>query len=113
MYKYATLNNIASLGTSRFDENFEKTEKIEEANGLIVRSAKLHDMVFFDNLLSIARAGAGVNNIPLERCTEEGIVVFNTPGANANGVKELSLPGILQEELIGLRAMQMMWILKL
>lgn len=95
MYKYATLNNIASLGTSRFDENFEKTEKIEEANGLIVRSAKLHDMVFFDNLLSIARAGAGVNNIPLERCTEEGIVVFNTPGANANGVKELVIAGML------------------
>lgn len=95
MYKYATLNNIASLGTSRFDENFEKTDKIEDANGIIVRSAKLHDMDFSNNLLSIARAGAGVNNIPLERCTEEGIVVFNTPGANANGVKELVIAGML------------------
>lgn len=95
MYKYATLNNIASLGTSKFDENFGKTDNIEEAEGIIVRSAKMHDMEFSKNLLAIARAGAGVNNIPIPRCTDEGIVVFNTPGANANGVKELVIAGML------------------
>ena len=76
MFKYAELNNISAVGTSRFDGNFEKTDKIEEAAGILVRSAKMHDMEFSDNLLAIARAGAGVNNIPLDRCAEKGIVVF-------------------------------------
>lgn len=95
MYKYATLNNISSLGLSKFDDNFEKTDLTSDAHGIVVRSANMHDMDFSKNLLSIARAGAGVNNIPLSRCTEEGIVVFNTPGANANGVKELVIAGML------------------
>ena len=95
MPKYACLNNIAEVGLQRFHPAFEKTETIDEAQGLLVRSAKLHDMEFSDNLLAIARAGAGVNNIPLDRCTEKGVVVFNTPGANANGVKELVFAGML------------------
>ncbi len=95
MPKYACMNNIAEVGLKRFHPSFTKTDKVEEAEGLLVRSAKLHDMEFSDNLLAIARAGAGVNNIPLERCAEKGIVVFNTPGANANGVKELVFAGML------------------
>lgn len=95
MHKYATLNNIASLGISRFDDNFAKTDNIDEVSGILVRSAKMHDMDFSDNLIAIARAGAGVNNIPVDKCTEEGIAVFNTPGANANGVKELVIAGML------------------
>ena len=95
MAKYACLNNIAEVGLKRFHEGFEPTEDINEAAGILVRSAKMHDMEFSDNLLAIARAGAGVNNIPLERCAEKGIVVFNTPGANANGVKELVFAGML------------------
>ncbi|MDY2959247.1 MAG: phosphoglycerate dehydrogenase [Hornefia sp.] len=103
MHKYATLNNISAQGTSRFGEGFEKTDSLEDAGGIIVRSAKMHDMVFSDNLLAIARAGAGVNNIPVKRCTEEGIVVFNTPGANANGVKELVITAMLlaSRDIIG------------
>ena len=94
-FKYATLNNIAAAGTDRFHADFEKTENIDEANGILVRSAKMHDMTFSDSLLAIARAGAGVNNIPLDVCARKGIVVFNTPGANANGVKELVIAGML------------------
>ena len=95
MFKYATLNNIAEAGLARFDENFEKTDDINEAQGILVRSAKMHDMEFSDKLLAVARAGAGVNNIPLDRLAEKGVVVFNTPGANANGVKELVIAGML------------------
>ncbi len=95
MFKYATLNNISKVGLERFNDNFEMTENIDEAQGILVRSAKMHDMQFSDNLYAIARAGAGVNNIPLERCAREGIAVFNTPGANANGVKELVIAGML------------------
>lgn len=95
VFKYACLNNIAQTGLARFTADFEQTETIDEANGLLVRSAKLHDMEFSDNLYAIARAGAGVNNIPLDRCAEKGIVVFNTPGANANAVKELVICGML------------------
>ena len=95
MFKYACLNNISSVGLEGFDANYTEVENPEEADGFLVRSAKLHDMEFSDNLLAIARAGAGVNNIPLERCAEKGIVVFNTPGANANGVKELVFAGML------------------
>lgn len=89
------LNNISSVGTDLLSDDYALTEDIENAEGILVRSAAMHDMNFSENLLAIARAGAGVNNIPLERCAEEGIVVFNTPGANANAVKELVLCGML------------------
>ncbi|MDE6662232.1 MAG: phosphoglycerate dehydrogenase [Lachnospiraceae bacterium] len=89
MFKYHCLNPISSVGIEKFSANYEKTENVEEADGILVRSAAMHDMEMPQNLLAIARAGAGVNNIPVDKCAEKGIVVFNTPGANANGVKEL------------------------
>lgn len=95
MYKYHCLNPISDRGLEQLDENYLKTENAEEADAILVRSAKMHDMEFPPSLKVIARAGAGVNNIPLERCADEGIVVFNTPGANANGVKELAIAGML------------------
>lgn len=95
MYKYNCLNPIAQVGLEKFDENYVKTEKVEEADAVLVRSASMHEMEFGANLKVIARAGAGVNNIPLDKCAEKGIVVFNTPGANANGVKELVIAGML------------------
>ena len=95
MRKIHCLNAIANVGTDIFDENYELTDNIEEADAIMVRSAAMGDMDFSENLLAIARAGAGVNNIPLERCADAGIVVFNTPGANANGVKELVICGML------------------
>ena len=86
------LNKIAAVGTSKFDSRyFTVSEDVENPDAIMVRSAVMHDMTFGDKLLAISRAGAGVNNIPLERCANDGIVVFNTPGANANGVKELAL----------------------
>lgn len=95
MFKYHCLNPIAQVGLEKFSDRYEKTEKIEEADGILVRSAAMHDMELPETLLAIARAGAGVNNIPLEKCAEKGVVVFNTPGANANGVKELVIAGML------------------
>ncbi len=95
MFKYNCLNSISSVGLNNFTDDFKMTEDFNEAEGILVRSAAMHDMEFSDNLLCIARAGAGVNNIPLDRCAEKGIVVFNTPGANANGVKELVLAGMI------------------
>ena len=95
MFKYTCLNPIASIGLEKFTDNFTKTEDIKEAQGVLVRSASMHDMEMPGQLLAIARAGAGVNNIPLEECAKKGIVVFNTPGANANGVKELVIAGML------------------
>ena len=95
MYKYHCLNPIAQVGLDGFDANYEKTDDINEAQGVLVRSASMHEMELPDQLLAVARAGAGVNNIPLEKCAEKGIVVFNTPGANANGVKELVFAGML------------------
>lgn len=95
MFKYHCLNPIAGVGLEKFDSQYVKTEQIEEADGILVRSAAMHDMELPDNLLAVARAGAGVNNIPLDKCAEKGIVVFNTPGANANGVKELVIAGML------------------
>ncbi len=89
------LNKIAKCGTDIFDENYAVAESIENPDAIMVRSAVMHDMEFGDNLKAIARAGAGVNNIPLDKCAEQGIVVFNTPGANANGVKEAALCGML------------------
>lgn len=95
MRKIHCLNAIANVGTDIFDENYKLTDNIEEADAIMVRSAAMGDMELSENLLAIARAGAGVNNIPLERCADAGIVVFNTPGANANGVKELVICGML------------------
>lgn len=95
MFKYHCLNPISQIGLGQLDENYVNTENVEEADAILVRSAKMHEMDFSENLKAIARAGAGVNNIPLERCADEGIVVFNTPGANANGVKELVIAGML------------------
>ena len=95
MIKYHCLNAIAKVGLDVFDAKYEATENMEEANVALVRSAVMHEMNFPESLLAIARAGAGVNNIPLDRCAEQGIVVFNTPGANANAVKELVLAGML------------------
>ena len=95
MFKYACLNNISEKGLDNFTAEYERTEDLHEAQGILVRSASMHDMEFSGEPLAIARAGAGVNNIPLERCAKQGIVVFNTPGANANGVKEMVLAGML------------------
>ena len=95
MYKYHCLNPIAKVGLDRFTPDYTKTNEITEADGILVRSASMHEMDLPENLLAVARAGAGVNNIPLEKCAEKGIVVFNTPGANANGVKELVIAGML------------------
>lgn len=95
MYKIATLNKISPVGLSRLTDGYTVIDSTDEANGILVRSQAMHDMEFSKDLLAIARAGAGVNNIPLERCAQEGIVVFNTPGANANAVKELVLAGML------------------
>lgn len=89
MYKYKCLNNIAKVGLANFSKDYKEAAENEAADCILVRSAKMHEMEFDKELLAIARAGAGVNNIPLDRCAEEGVVVFNTPGANANGVKEL------------------------
>ena len=94
MYKYHCLNPIADFGLNQFTETYAAVDNMEQADAVLVRSAVMHDLQFNENLKVIARAGAGVNNIPLDRCAEEGIVVFNTPGANANGVKELVLAGL-------------------
>ncbi len=89
-----TLNKIAACGTDRLGANYTLTDDIATADGVLVRSAAMHDMAMPESLLAIARAGAGVNNIPVDACSEQGIVVFNTPGANANAVKELVLAGL-------------------
>lgn len=94
-YSIGTLNNISKVGLNRLTDQYALTEDINEANGIVVRSYKMHEMDFSDNLLAIGRAGAGVNNIPLDRCADEGIVVFNTPGANSNAVKELVIAGLI------------------
>ena len=95
MKKIHCLNPIASCGTDLFAADYELTDTLAEADGVLVRSASMHEMELPEGLLAIGRAGAGVNNIPLEACAEKGIVVFNTPGANANGVKELVIAGLL------------------
>ena len=94
MRKIHCINVISKYGTDQFTEDYQLTDEVNEAEGILVRSASLHEMQFSNSLLAIARAGAGVNNIPLDACAQEGIVVFNTPGANANGVKELVLAGL-------------------
>ncbi len=95
MFQYSCLNPISEMGLGTLMQIMKRTENLEEADAVLVRSAKMHDMELPEKLLAVARAGAGVNNIPLELCAEHGIVVFNTPGANANGVKELVLAGML------------------
>lgn len=95
MYQYHCLNPIAEVGLNLFSEDYKKTEELNDAQAVLVRSAAMHDLELPENLEAIARAGAGVNNIPLDKCAEQGIVVFNTPGANANGVKELVFAGML------------------
>ena len=95
MYNVLTLNKIAAVGTSRLGSNYSYGDDVKNPDAVLVRSAAMHDMEFESNLLAIARAGAGTNNIPKDRCTEQGIVVFNTPGANANAVKELVIAGLL------------------
>ena len=95
MFNILTLNKIAAVGTSRLGENYTYGDDVQNPDAVLVRSAAMHDMEFADNLLAIARAGAGTNNIPKDVCSEKGIVVFNTPGANANAVKELVIAGLL------------------
>ena len=94
MYKIQCLNKISEVGTSRFSDAYTCGTDVQNPDAILVRSASMHEMEFNPELLAIARAGAGVNNIPLDRCSENGIVVFNTPGANANAVKELVLAGL-------------------
>lgn len=95
MVKVNCLNKISPVGLDLLTDNYTQTEDFAEANAVLVRSAAMHDMELSDNLVAIARAGAGVNNIPLDNCAEKGVVVFNTPGANANGVKELVICALL------------------
>lgn len=95
MRKIHCLNPISRYGTELFTDGYEMTDRMEEADGILVRSASMHGMEFPESLRAVARAGAGVNNIPLDECAARGIVVFNTPGANANGVKELVIAGML------------------
>ena len=93
--KIQLLNKIAAVGLAQLGDAYTVGETVENPDGILVRSAAMHEMEFGSELKAIARAGAGVNNIPIDRCTEQGIVVFNTPGANANGVKELALCALL------------------
>lgn len=95
MFKYKCLNPIADIGLDNFTDEYEKTDALEDAQAVLVRSASMHDLSLPESLLAVARAGAGYNNIPVDKCAEKGIVVFNTPGANANGVKELFVAGML------------------
>ena len=103
MYRYHCLNAISKVGLETFTEEYVPVSEPENADAILVRSTNMKEMEFAKELKAIARAGAGVNNIPLEKCAEEGIVVFNTPGANANGVKELVLAGMLlaSRDIIG------------
>ena len=95
MYQYKCLNPISKVGLNGFTAEYASTEDLEQADAILVRSANMHEMELPKNVKTIARAGAGVNNIPLDKCAEKGIVVFNTPGANANGVKEMVIAGML------------------
>lgn len=103
MFKVNCLNPIAACGLDLLTDNYEKVEDFAAADAVLVRSAAMHDLDLSDNLKAVARAGAGVNNIPLDKCADKGIVVFNTPGANANGVKELVVAGLMlaSRDLVG------------
>ena len=91
MFNVLTLNKISPAGLNRLGEQYTCGDAVEQPDAVLVRSASMHEMELPQNLLAIARAGAGVNNIPVDKCSEKGVVVFNTPGANANAVKELVL----------------------
>ena len=95
MYKVQTLNKIAKIGLNVFDDKYTYGDEVENPDGIILRSFSMHEMELPESLAAVARAGAGVNNIPIDKCSEKGIVVFNTPGANANAVKELVIAGLL------------------
>lgn len=100
MFKYHCLNPLSQTGLDSFTTNYSKTEDINDADAIIVRSAKMHEIELNPKTVCVARAGAGVNNIPLDKYADQGVVVFNTPGANANGVKkwssqECSLPAVI------------------
>lgn len=95
MFQLHCLNPISKVGLQNLTDAYQMAENVNEAQGILVRSASMHEMELPDSLLAVARAGAGVNNIPLDKCAEKGVVVFNTPGANANGVKELVIAGML------------------
>jgi len=103
MFQYTCLNPIAGVGLDLFSKDYKKVEDLKDAQAALVRSASMHDLDLPDTLLAVARAGAGVNNIPLDECAQKGIVVFNTPGANANGVKEMVFAGMLlaSRDIIG------------
>ena len=103
MFSYHCLNPIAEVGLDQFSTDYKKVDDVKDAEAILVRSASMHDMELSENLMAVARAGAGVNNIPLDKCAENGIVVFNTPGANANAVKELVFAGMLlaSRDIIG------------
>lgn len=103
MFSYTCLNPIAAIGLDLFSDEYKKVDELGDAQAALVRSAVMHDMELPSELCAVARAGAGVNNIPLDKCAEQGIVVFNTPGANANGVKELVFAGMLlaSRDIIG------------
>ena len=103
MFNYTCLNPIAGVGLDLLSDEYNKVDDIKDAQAVLVRSAAMHDLDLPESLLAIARAGAGVNNIPLDKCADKGVVVFNTPGANANGVKELVLCGMLlaSRDIIG------------
>lgn len=103
MFQYTCLNPIANVGLDLFSKDYKKVDDLKDAQAALVRSASMHDLELPDTLEAVARAGAGVNNIPLEKCADQGIVVFNTPGANANGVKEMVFAGMLlaSRDIIG------------
>ena len=95
MFQINCLNPISKVGLDRLTADYKVIDNMNDAEGVLVRSASMHEMELSDDLVAVARAGAGVNNIPLDKCAEKGIVVFNTPGANANGVKELVVAAML------------------
>ena len=95
MYNVLTLNKISKVGLSRLTDNYNVADDMANPDAILLRSFKMHDMELPESLKAVARCGAGVNNIPLDKCADKGIVVFNTPGANANAVKELVLTGLL------------------
>ena len=95
MFTYTALNPISPVGTRHFTEDYKEVATLDEAQAVLVRSASMHELELPENLVCVARAGAGVNNSPLDTCADKGIVVFNTPGANANGVKELVVAGLM------------------
>lgn len=95
MFKILTLNKISNVGLGQLSDNYTVSDNEANPDGILLRSFKMHDMELPESLKAVARCGAGVNNIPLDKCAEKGIVVFNTPGANANAVKELVLTGLL------------------